>query len=250
MRLREQRWKLELQVLNYRPAGRPTARSLARLGRFIVTINRGREAPSGFPNLVVDDDVETRRGTHLNFPGKDTHRVHFNPPGTPRRNMVDGEGERERPRERKKERYEERRGGEALRLRVRGWWFKSERPVSRARPKREQLIVMCSGRRSILISPLKAPRTRVPSHSTEGPTKKEARRRVVTRTRHRSYSGTRGALDFFTSFLSAEDGRCRRRRGHWSGGTVKSISETVFEVTPHVRPFVCLAARLLSRDLR
>jgi len=69
----------------------------------------------------------------------------FQSPGTPRRNMLDRKGEGERD-----------RGAEGVRLHVRGWWFKSERPVSRARPKREQLIVMCGGRRGILIFPLNA----------------------------------------------------------------------------------------------
>jgi len=59
--------------------------------------------------------------------------------------MLDRKGEGERD-----------RGAEGVRLHVRGWWFKSERPVSRARPKREQLIVMCGGRRGILIFPLNA----------------------------------------------------------------------------------------------
>lgn len=80
-------------------------RALARLGRFIVTINRAAKHRADFqissplePRRRRRGETRRGRGTHLNFPGKDVHRVHFNPPGTPRRNMADGEGERPRPR--------------------------------------------------------------------------------------------------------------------------------------------------------
>jgi len=163
--------------------------------------------PNGFPNLVTarmrrrGDSLWSGRETHLNFPGKDAHRMHFNPQGTPRRNMVERQAVRASTRREEKRRWGRR---DAVRLHVCGWWFKSERPVSRARPKREQLIVMCGGRWSILIFPLNAmPRTGVHSGYGEGYEKGgEAWSRYTDR--HRSYPETWSF--FFTSFL-----RPRRR---------------------------------------
>lgn len=116
-------------------------------------------------------------------------------------------------------------GGKTLRLHVRGWCFKSERPVSRARPKREQLIVMCGGRWGILIFPLNAmPRTGVHSGYTERATKKEARRGVVTRPPL--------VLPWSSFFLRASCGR--------DDAGVKSISETVFEYVVRSTVLFCL----------
>jgi len=161
------------------------------------------------------EDVETRCGweTHLNFPGKDAHRVHFNPQGTPRRNMT----------ERQSERASTRRGaGEEKRYgcTYADGGLKAERPVSRARPKREQLIAMCGGRRGILIFPLNAmPRTGVHSGYREGYEKGgEAWSRYTTAT-----GLTRSS--FFTSFLRSR--RHSDARPETAG--VKNISETVFE---------------------
>ncbi|KAM0728404.1 hypothetical protein ACS0PU_005186 [Formica fusca] len=73
--------------------------------------------------------------------------------------------------------------------------------VSRARPEREQLIVMCGGRRGILIFPLNAtPRTGVRSGYEPGGLRKRRRnRRYATAT-----SLTRSPGPFFYEFPAAE----------------------------------------------
>lgn len=130
--------------------------------------------------------------------------MHFNPRGTPRRNMT------ERQSARASTRGEESMGGGTVRLHVRGWWFKSERPVSRARPKREQLIAMCGGRRGILIFPLNAmPRERECAFWLQRGLRKRRRGVESLHDRHRSYSEVL-VFFFFTSFLRP------RRRSTWN----------------------------------
>lgn len=147
----------------------------------------------------------------MNFPGKDAHRVHFKSPGTPRRNMVDRETQRTGASTR---RSETRRGKEVAQLHVREWWFKSERPVSRARPKREQLIVMCGGRRGILIFPLYAT-LRVHTDCGERATKKKKKKQRGVRVVTSPPVLPEDPELFFTSFLRP---RRRRRSGTASPG--------------------------------
>lgn len=114
---------------------------------------------------------------------------------TPRRNMLEGRRKGHRREKRREERYGCTYADGGLRARA---------AVSRARPEREQLIVMCGGRRGILIFPLNAtPRTGVRSGYEPGGLRKRRRnRRYATAT-----SLTRSPGPFFTSFL-----RPRRRR--------------------------------------
>lgn len=113
-------------------------------------------------------------------------------------------------------------------MHVHGWWFKSERPVSRARPKREQLIVMCGGRRGILIFPLNAtPRERecIPATRGKRATKKK-RRGVVTRPPPVLHAALR---PFFTSFLLPR----RRRRSVRNYRREEHKRETVYLNMPY-----------------
>lgn len=131
-------------------------------------------------SLLKHEDVETRCDweTHLNFPGKDVHRVHFNPQGTPRRNMTERQSERASTR-----RGEEKRYG----CTYADGGLKAERPVSRARPKREQLIAMCGGRRGILIFPLNAMPTNGSAFWLQRGLRKRRRGVESLHDRHRSY---------------------------------------------------------------
>jgi len=173
--------------------------------RFIVTIYRSASrADFQISSPLEREDVETRCGreTHLNFPGKDAHRVHFNPRGTPptkygRETVREGVDE-----ERSME------GGETLWLHVCGWWFKSERPVSRARPKREQLIVMCGGCWGILIFPLNAENGS--AFWLRRGLRKRRRGVESLHDRHRSYPET---CSFFYELPAAET---TRRRSAWN----------------------------------
>lgn len=101
-------------------------------------------------------------------------------------------------------RSETRRGKEVAQLHVREWWFKSERPVSRARPKREQLIVMCGSRRGILIFPLYAMlrvHTDCGERATKKKKKKESKRRA---SRYIATGLTRRPGAFFYELPAAE----------------------------------------------
>lgn len=119
-----------------------------------------------------------------------------------------------------------RRRGEAgeegrgpLRLHVHGWWFKSEHPVSRARPKREQLIVMCGGRWSILIFPLNATPGVHSGYGEDYEKGGEAWSRYTTAT-----GLTRSPSPFLRASCGRDDAGARTETA-----SVKSISETVFE---------------------